>query len=103
VEGAVAGGTAVTVSGTNFYVGSPTVTFGGAAATSVSVVSRTAITCLTPAHVAGVVAVVVTTHSGSGTGAGAYEYIDPPTVTSVTPVEGSYAGGTAVTVSGTNF
>jgi hypothetical protein len=102
-QGTTGGGTAVTVSGTNFYVGSPTVTFGGTAATSVSVVSKSSITCVTPLHAAGVVDVVVTTASGPGTGAGAYEYIAAPSVTSVTPAEGPIAGGAAVTVGGTNF
>lgn len=50
--GAAAGGTAVTIHGTNFR-GSPSVTFGGVAATSVVVVNRTTITCVAPALASG--------------------------------------------------
>jgi hypothetical protein len=101
-KGPVAGGTAVTVTGTAFA--SPaTVTFGGALATSVSVVDASTITCQTPAHAAGLVAVEVITGYGSGSQADAYEYVAPPTVTSVTPDAGTTAGGTAVTIGGTTF
>lgn len=75
--GAAAGGEAITdLAGTDFRPGA-TVTFGGVAATSVVVVSRTRITCVTPAHAAGVVNVVVTNPDGrnSGTGVGVYEYV----------------------------
>ena len=53
------GGTAVTITGTNFAAGA-TVTFGGTAATSVVVVSGTQITATTPAGSAGAVTVTVT-------------------------------------------
>ena len=56
--GSTAGGTPVTISGTNFFNPS-TVTFGGVAATNVVVVSSTTITATTPAHAAGPVNVVV--------------------------------------------
>ena len=52
VSGPAAGGTAVTLTGTNFAAGA-TVTVGGAAATSVVVVSSTRITAVTPAGAAG--------------------------------------------------
>jgi hypothetical protein len=56
--GPAAGSTSVTVSGTNFQAGA-TVTFGGVAATGVTVVNSTTITCTTPAGAAGAVNVVV--------------------------------------------
>jgi hypothetical protein len=58
--GSTAGGADVTITGTNF-AGGATVTFGGAAATNVTVVSTTSITARAPAHAAGPVNVVVTT------------------------------------------
>ncbi len=58
-EGKTTGGKAVTVSGTSFQNGA-TLTFGGAAATSVVVVNSTTITAITPAHAAGAVNVTVT-------------------------------------------
>ncbi len=101
-SGSTAGGTAVTITGTNFATGS-TVTFGGTAATNVVVVSGTMITATTPAHAAGAVTVTVTVNGQSGSLISAFTYVAPPTVTSVSPNNGSTAGGTAVTITGTNF
>ncbi len=105
--GTTAGGTAVTITGTNFVAGA-TVSFGGAAATNVSVASATSITADTPAdtpaHAAGTVDVVVTNPDlQSGTLASGYTYAAAPTVASVSPASGPAAGGTAVTITGTNF
>ena len=101
--GPVAGGTAVTITGTNFASGA-TVTFGGTAATSVIVTNSTTITATTPAHAAGAVAVTVTNSNGlSGTPGRRIHVHWPPTVTRVSPSSGSTAGGTAVTITGTNF
>ena len=57
--GPAAGGTPVTITGTNF-ISPVSVTFGGVAATNVVVVNSTTITATTPAHAAGAVDVVVT-------------------------------------------
>src|ERR1019366_6300280 len=102
-NGPVAGGTAVTITGTNFAAGA-TVTFGGTAATSVVVVNSTTITATTPAGSAGAVTVTVTNSGGqSGSLTNGFTYIAQPTVSSVSPNSGSTAGGTAVTITGTNF
>ncbi len=58
-SGSTAGGTAVTITGTNFVAGA-TVTFGATAATNVTVVNSTTITATTPAGSAGAVTVTVT-------------------------------------------
>jgi hypothetical protein len=101
--GPIAGGTAVTIGGTNFASGA-TVKFGSAQATSVNVVSSTSITAPTPPAAAGAVAVSVTNTNGlSGSLANGFTYLGPPTVTGVSPNTGSSFGGTAVTISGTNF
>jgi hypothetical protein len=72
-SGAAAGGTQVTITGTNFSTGA-TVTIGGAA-TNVSVISSTSIRAITPAHAAGTVNVVVTSSNGqSGTLANGFTY-----------------------------
>ena len=63
----------MTITGTNF-TGATAVTFGGTAATGVTVVNATTITAVTPAHAAGVVNVAVTTPGGTGTGSGLYTY-----------------------------
>lgn len=75
-DGPAAGGTAVVVTGTNFKPGA-TLTFGGVAATGISVTGKTTIACTTPAHAAGAVNVIVTNHDGneqSGTGVGIFTY-----------------------------
>jgi hypothetical protein len=68
--GLAAGGTAVTISGTNF-TGATGVTFGGTAATAVTVVNAGTITATSPAKAAGTYDVIVTTPKGtSPTGPG---------------------------------
>lgn len=71
--GLAAGSLPVTITGTGF-AGVRGVTFGGTAATAVKVVSDTKITCVTPAHAAGAVAVVVQDASGDVTTAAAFTY-----------------------------
>ena len=73
-DGVAAGGTPVTVTGTEFVTGA-TIKFGGVSATSVVFVGATELTCVTPAGT-GVVDVVVTnTDSGFGTLAGGFSYL----------------------------
>jgi len=106
--GSTAGGSAVTITGTNFVAGA-TASFGGAQATNVNVTNSTTITALTPAHSAGVVSVVVSNPDGqNGTLSGGFTYsapqtAPPPTVASISPNFGPTAGGTAVTITGSNF
>jgi hypothetical protein len=104
--GSANGGTAVTIAGTGFLSGA-TVSFGGTAATGVTVVSGTSITATAPAHAAGAVTVTVTnTDSQIGSLNNGYTYtaINPaPTVTSIAPNTGTANGGTAVTITGTGF
>ena len=102
-SGSTSGGTSVTITGTNF-IGATGVTFGGTAATGVTVVNATTITATTPAKAAGTASVVVTTPGGSNTANTLYTYVTPaPTVASISPNSGSTAGGTSVTITGTNF
>ncbi|HKS22368.1 MAG TPA: LamG-like jellyroll fold domain-containing protein [Thermoanaerobaculia bacterium] len=61
-RGGIAGGTTVTVSGTNFASGA-TVTFGGTNAANVTFNNSTSLTAVTPAHVVGPVDVTVTNPS----------------------------------------
>ena len=106
-SGPTAGGTTVTLTGTNFAAGA-TVTIGGAAATGVVVVSATSITARTPAGAAGARDVRVTLPGGqTATRTGGFTYTAPttpsPTLTAVSPASGPTAGGTTVTLTGTNF
>jgi hypothetical protein len=72
-SGSTAGGTAVTITGTNFASGA-TVTIGAAAATNVVVVSATQITATTPAHAAGAATVTVTASGQSGSLTNGFTY-----------------------------
>ncbi len=94
-SGAAAGGTALTITGTNFVAGA-TVTIGGTAATAVSVVNSTTITATTPAHAAGAVSVTVTNPDAqAATFANAFTYVSAaPTISGVTPTSGASTGGT---------
>ena len=101
-SGPPAGGTSVTVSGTNFSSGA-TVTFGGNAATNVNVTSGTTITATTSAHNEGVVDVTVTNSDGqSATLTQGFTYAGLK-ITSVSPNTGSTSGGTNVTIKGSAF
>jgi hypothetical protein len=82
-SGSTSGGTQVTITGTNFASGA-SVTFGGTAATLVTVVSGTSITATTPAHAAGAANVVVANSSGqSGTLTNGYTYTASGTISFV--------------------
>jgi len=98
------GGDVVTISGSDF-VGTPTVKFGGTNATSVSRVDANTLSVVVPAHVLGTFdVVVINPDSQSATLANAFMFIElPPTISSVTPNNGSTYGGTNVTITGTNF
>jgi hypothetical protein len=72
--GAAAGGTHVTLTGSNFTPGT-TVTVGGVAATGVTVDSPTQLRLITGAHAAGAVNVVVTNDAGAVTATGAFTYV----------------------------
>lgn len=72
-DGPAAGGTAVAITGTNLR-GVSGVTFGGAAATNVVVVSDEQVTCTTPAHAAGAVDVVVADDAADVTVDDAFTY-----------------------------
>ncbi|HEX5164078.1 MAG TPA: IPT/TIG domain-containing protein, partial [Thermomicrobiales bacterium] len=103
-SGSTHGGTVVTITGSNYAAGA-TVTFGGVAATSVTVVNSTTITATTPASAAGPVDVVVTnSNGGSGTLPASFTFvIPPPVVSAIDPTSGTRFGGTQITITGTNF
>ncbi|MHB1090641.1 MAG: IPT/TIG domain-containing protein, partial [Ilumatobacteraceae bacterium] len=101
-SGPIAGGTAVTITGTNL-TDTKAVMFGDTAGTSITVVSETTITVVIPKKVAGLVDVVLTTPDGSATSTDGFTYVAVPTITSMAPLGGSIAGGTTVTITGTNL
>lgn len=87
--GATAGGTPVTISGSNFATGA-TVTIGGVPATAVSVAGPGSLTAVTGPRGAGAVDVTVTVSGTSGTLTGGFTYVaptgsnSPPTIHALT-------------------
>ncbi|MGR3932652.1 IPT/TIG domain-containing protein [Streptomyces sp. BRA346] len=102
-QGAPAGGTPVTITGSGF-TGATAVRFGSSLATNVTVVSSTQITARTPAGT-GTVKVTVTGPSGTSTQNVFFTYttVAPPVLTSLSPASGPPSGGNTVTLNGTNL
>lgn len=100
--GAIGGGTAIQITGSDFLTG-VTATVGGNTCT-ISSSNSTTILCTTPAGSAGAANVVVTNPDGqTDTATGAFLYQAAPTVLGITPDAGIQTGGTTVTVTGTGF
>jgi hypothetical protein len=93
LSGPVAGGTPITVTGSEFVVGQTSVTVGGAAATAVTVLSSTSLTALTPPGTAGPKAVAVATPAGTTSLSGAFTY---QVTTFTLAVSGAGSGSGAV-------
>ena len=105
-SGSTLGGSSVTITGTNF-TGATAVTFGTVPAQSFTVNSATQITATSPVAT-GTVDVTVTTPAGVSAIDAPVDWFTfvatpLPTVTAVSPSTGSAAGGTPVTITGTNF
>ncbi len=108
--GPPAGGTRVTIIGTNFTENEDTtVTFDGLPATAVNVLGGTTITATTPPHAAGAVTVRVINRNGAAALGNGFTYYltgsssGTPTLASLYPTSGSTRGGTTVTLIGANF
>ena len=85
--------------------GASAVKFGATNATGFTIKSATQITTTAPAGSAGTVDITVITPGGTSTTSAndQYRYAAPPTVTNVSPSAGPTAGGTSITITGTNF
>jgi alpha-tubulin suppressor-like RCC1 family protein len=102
-KGPAAGGTSVTITGTNF-TGATAVSFGAIPAASFTVNSATSITTASPAGTTGTVDITVTTSSGtSAISTKDHFKYESPTITSISPNTGPVAGGTTVTIIGSGF
>jgi IPT/TIG domain len=103
-SGPTTGGTSITITGTGFS-GVTAVSFGSTAAKSFTVSSSTLITAASPAAPAGAADVTVTNPGGTSATSAAdqFTFIAPPTITGVSPNSGPLAGGTWVTVTGTDL
>lgn len=102
-NGPVQGGTLITLTGRDFLPGA-TVRLGGVPAFAVTVTSPTTATAVTNSSAPGTVEVqLVNPDTQSSTLAAAFTYDPAPTLLSLSPVVGSTAGGTTVTLTGTGF
>ncbi|MGH7467190.1 MAG: IPT/TIG domain-containing protein [Longimicrobiales bacterium] len=105
--GPLTGGTRLYIVGTNF-VNVTSVTVGGLELTNFAVINQEEMAGITPASSSAGPKDVVVVSSTNGTTRcrGCFTYVVPPvtlTVTSVSPEGGPRAGGTRVTITGTNF
>jgi len=100
--GSAAGGTSVTITGTEF-TGATAVRFGSAEASSFTVNSATSITAVSPPGLGGTVDVTVTTPAGTSAISAHDRFKYTLSVTGVSPDTGSKAGGATVTVTGAGF
>jgi hypothetical protein len=102
--GGAAGGTAVTIAGSNF-VGVTEVKFGSRAAASFKVESSTEITAVTPPWTTGnaIAEVTVATLAATSTKSIGDSFVYGPAVTKIEPTGGLGAGGTSVTITGEAF
>lgn len=102
-SGPMAGGPSATITGTNFSATAANniVKFGSNAAT-VTAATSTQLTVTVPAGATGAVNVSVEVDGLTAISNNAYTYL-PPTLSGISPASGPTAGGTAVTITGTNF
>ena len=103
-SGPTVGGTAVSITGSGF-TGATSVTFGGVAASNLTVVSNTQLTVTAPPGSAGPATVTVTSPLGtaSTSAANQYTYADTPVVSGISPASGPNGGGTSVTITGSSL
>ncbi len=100
-SGPLAGGNTVTISGFNLATAS-SVSFGSNTATP-TILNDGQITVAVPAGSStGNVLVFVTTAGGTSASL-SYNYVDSPTIDTISPTSGSVNGGTAVSITGTNL
>ncbi|MFF7234347.1 IPT/TIG domain-containing protein [Streptomyces sioyaensis] len=101
ITGVTTGGNTVTINGTALTTATA-VHFGAATATP-TVINDGQLTVTVPAGAAaGPVSVSVTTAGGTNNGL-TYTYVDAPTIGTINPNSGPASGGTATTITGTNF
>lgn len=98
---AAAGGTSVTINGSNF-TGVDQVRF-DTTLVSVTPASDTQIVATAPAHAAGTVGIAVVKNGTASATFTGYTYIAAPAVTAVAPASGGAGGGNSVTLTGTGF
>jgi hypothetical protein len=103
-HGGMAGGTDVVIRGAGFLPGSQA-TIGGDLLFPDGgvVIDENTLSGHVPAHDDGPALLMVRTPLGDTTGTVLFSYLPPPLIAAIAPDSGAAAGGTAVTITGTNF
>ena len=98
LQGSILGGTQITINGTNL-TGTTAVKIGGVDCTSLQVLSPTLVKAVTPAGSAGEVPISVVTPAGTLLAPIPFTYVQL-SIASVSPNQGIFSGGTAITITG---
>ena len=98
LQGSILGGTQITINGTNL-AGTTAVKVGGVACTNLQVLSPTLVKAITPAGVAGEASIAVVSAAGTNLAPTPFTYVQL-SISSVSPNQGIYSGGTAITITG---
>ena len=98
LQGSIFGGTQITINGTNL-AGTTAVKIGGVDCTNLQVFSPTLVKAVTPAGSAGEVPLSVITAAGTLFSPAPFTYVQL-SIASVSPNQGIYSGGTAITITG---
>jgi formylglycine-generating enzyme required for sulfatase activity len=99
LQGSILGGTQITINGTSLS-GTTAVNIGGVACTSLQVLSPTLVKAVTPAGAAGEALIAIDSAAGTTLAPNPFTYM-LQTITSVSPNNGIFSGGTAITITGT--
>ena len=103
-QASLTGATISDLTGSGLDGPSSAITVGASSATEINCESENICAVSVPASTSpGPVSVGISTSIGTNSVADAITYISAPTVSSITPAEGSINGGTYVTITGTNF
>jgi len=105
IAGSTDGGTRLTLTGTNLS-GATEVTFGGIVGSGLEILSATELAVTTPPRAEpGNVNVRVLTPGGRSSSSSPvhFRFVRPPAISGLSPASGSDAGGTLVTISGSDF
>ena len=98
LQGSILGGTQITINGTNL-AGTTAVKIGGVDCTNLQVFSPTLVKAVTPAGSAGEVPLSVITAAGTLLAPAPFTYVQL-SISSVSPNQGIYSGGNAITITG---
>ena len=98
LQGSILGGTQITINGTSLS-GTTVVKVGGVACTNLQVLSPTLVKAITPAGAAGEASIAIVSSSATSLAPAPFTY-GQLSISSVSPNQGIYSGGTAITITG---